>query len=67
MQGIGSQFDSQNDVFLEESLNEVNAEFTARGKVQTVNETLHFSNRFTKDKGNNFDLFYIFNSDFSDF
>ena len=46
---MSNQKENDFDVFIEESFNEVNAEFTPRSKTITVNQTLHFENRFLKD------------------
>ena len=46
---MSNQKENDFDVFIEESFNEVNAEFTPRSKNITVNQTLHFENRFLKD------------------
>ena len=58
-----NQNEADYDIFNEENSNHVNGEFTPRGKIHSVNQTLHFENRFRRDgKGKTFNRLSYYNS-----
>ena len=46
---MSNQNEGEYNIFNEENSNEVNEEFKLVGRTHSVNQTLHFDNRFLRD------------------